>query len=499
MSSFNLPSMPQLPNLEFSTLTRSQVSIHLLNKLVLQLHRALTWEDISASLLLCLSWILVCLYIREMFMFLPHAMMLGLMAGIKYCKDNADVRSRVVEVVQEILLPEFPGLMTTVNDAQSLVTYSTTRTLRLRHWLAVQVSKMDWSNYEETLRIYMIVAATYPAWLLINHIVPGNYIIMSIGLTILCWKSPITELILDILEKEVPRGLKMMEGNMNRWADFARDQKKRMLNRWNRSVEIVRSSRRKVVDFVDSAVSSESEMSDYSDSHPTNFRSSMYSIKKRRGTKWSQKGGNKVIQKRYKVDEVVSKIELSTFEFQRYRFAIGWSPLVNTGEYAWCDETSQGMLTKETIENIIPMHDEEKMEHSRGGSDLFLNLKQLHDESATIGGTDSFKKLVTDNATLVGLDLEKSGNKFKWVFESEWDIERPAVDECKTQENGYLSNLWDRVSMRDVEGSVDHRDEDGWEYACDTDRSERDWGKSGYRSSVRRRKWKRVAKLIVVE
>ncbi|KNE68032.1 hypothetical protein AMAG_13204 [Allomyces macrogynus ATCC 38327] len=195
----------------------SRVALHGVRAATRHLSRAVQWDDPVAAVALLLAWIGTCAAAPTLAVVVPHTAVLGVLA-LTYPGPTGDGeggwhrrRRRVPEQDDDDGNgdPRVPAPADTENLATSLTARARTFTsapewrvtLYDVSWLAAQfqsilrsartpVDLATWRDPAATKRAAAAIAATFPAWLFLNWLLPLHLAVCVAGAVPLCWHAP---------------------------------------------------------------------------------------------------------------------------------------------------------------------------------------------------------------------------------------------------------------------------------------------------------------------
>ncbi|KAJ3349599.1 hypothetical protein GGF32_005350 [Allomyces javanicus] len=195
----------------------SRVTLHGVRAATRHLSRAVQWDDPVAAVALLLAWIGTCAAAPTLAVVVPHTAVLGVLALTYPGPGDGEVRPRrrrraVAENDDDDC--HAPVSATPADaPAETLATSLTRRartfasapewrvTLHDVSWLAAQfqailrsarapVDLATWRDPVATKRAATAIAATFPAWLFLNWLLPLHLAVCVAGAVPLCWHAP---------------------------------------------------------------------------------------------------------------------------------------------------------------------------------------------------------------------------------------------------------------------------------------------------------------------
>ncbi|KAL7750851.1 hypothetical protein RI367_003810 [Sorochytrium milnesiophthora] len=159
---------------------QSQSLIRLLNQGLTETAAILSWQRPVLSFVLLAAWVTVCLYARSIFVLAPHVAAMTLLAAT-YKARNTLIKSDV-DIPQQQL-----HLRSTVRDLHTLLA-------TVQEGLAVAKAPLPlltWADEISTLRLFNFLLVSYPVWIVLNLLLPVNYVVCLLGVIVLCWRCPL--------------------------------------------------------------------------------------------------------------------------------------------------------------------------------------------------------------------------------------------------------------------------------------------------------------------
>ncbi|KNE67057.1 hypothetical protein AMAG_12133 [Allomyces macrogynus ATCC 38327] len=197
----------------------SRVKLHGVRAATRHLSRAVTWDDPVAAVALLLAWIGTCAAAPTLAVVVPHTAVLGVLA-LTYPGTGDEGRQRRRRTRAADAQDGDDDEQVVTNPAADAVqvpeTLATSLTRRARifasapewrvtlhdvSWLAAQfqsairsarapVDLATWRDPVATKRAATAIAATFPAWLFLNWLLPLHLAVCVAGAVPLCWHAP---------------------------------------------------------------------------------------------------------------------------------------------------------------------------------------------------------------------------------------------------------------------------------------------------------------------
>ncbi|KAJ3312155.1 peroxisome- protein [Blyttiomyces sp. JEL0837] len=154
-----------------------------------------TWQDRTASLMVCLGWCLLCLAPRFCLVYGPHALVLMYM-GYHYAEKIKD-KTGAPKARAPPRLPPIPRL----------VRFLTRIIANVHFYLDIVdyiVTRLSWEGPTEaaSIQLFQTILLSYAAWIILNAMLPLGFIIMITGLVVIAWHSEVGEIVREVVYVE---------------------------------------------------------------------------------------------------------------------------------------------------------------------------------------------------------------------------------------------------------------------------------------------------------